>query len=65
VVITGTGFVNGRKVNFGGLPATDVVVTSNTGITAKMPEHIAGVVDAEVISPTNQKAVLIGVYTYQ
>lgn len=42
VTISGTGFVSGASVSIGGSPATDVVVSSGTKITAKTPAHAAG-----------------------
>lgn len=48
VTITGTGFQSGATVLVGGGPATDVVVTGGTKITAKTPAHAAGTADVRV-----------------
>ncbi|MCL5734933.1 MAG: IPT/TIG domain-containing protein [Actinobacteria bacterium] len=50
VTITGTGFVPGATVLFGGVgfPGTTVVVVSNTSITCFTPAHAAGTVDVTV-----------------
>jgi large repetitive protein len=48
VTITGTGFVSGASVQFGGFAATDVAVTSANTITATSPAEPAGVVDVTV-----------------
>lgn len=65
VAITGTGFVAGARVTFGGEPATSVTVTSSATINAVTPAHPAASVDVEVFNPSNQRAVLGNGYTYQ
>lgn len=42
VTITGTGFAAGATVAIGGAPATNIVVTNSTSITAVTPVHAAG-----------------------
>src|SRR5262249_40879419 len=42
VTITGTGFVTGATVKFGGTAATSVTVVNATTITATTPAHAAG-----------------------
>jgi len=49
VTITGFGFAAATSVLFGGTAATDVVVVSNTEITAVVPAHASGDVDVEVV----------------
>ena len=44
VTITGTGFLAGATVSFGGTAATGVTVASSTSITATAPAHTAGTV---------------------
>jgi IPT/TIG domain len=44
VTITGTNFVSGATVTFGGTAATSIVVASSTSITAVTPAHSAGAV---------------------
>ncbi len=51
VTLTGAGFVGASAVQFGGNPATDLVVASDTQITCKTPAHAAGDVDAVVVTP--------------
>src|SRR5262249_15665991 len=48
VTIDGTAFVSGATVKIGGLDATDVVVVSDTRITARTPVLTAGVKDVQV-----------------
>ncbi len=48
VVITGTGFVSGATVTFGGVAATTVTVNSATQITAITPAHAVGAVNVVV-----------------
>ena len=50
VTLTGTNFVTGAEVFFGGTtyPATNVVVVSGTSITCVAPAHTSGVVDVTV-----------------
>lgn len=49
VTITGFGFNFATGgVTFGGVAATDVVIVSNTSITATVPAHAAGAVDVVV-----------------
>lgn len=64
VTITGTNFIPGMKVNFGGKAATSVVVQEKTSATAVTPPHAAEAVDVEVINPDNQKDVRSKAFTY-
>ena len=53
VTITGTNFtINSTSVTIGGQPATNVVVTSPTTLTATTPAHAAGQVDVVVTTPS-------------
>ncbi|MBN1417467.1 MAG: IPT/TIG domain-containing protein, partial [Planctomycetes bacterium] len=54
--ITGTGFLAGATVGFGGVAATDVVVVSLTRITCTTPAHAAGFVDVVVTNPDGRTA---------
>ena len=58
VTLTGTGFVAGASVSFGGSAATSVVVVSSTSITAKTPAHAAGTVGVTVTNPDGTSATL-------
>jgi hypothetical protein len=60
VVITGTGFTGPYVVEFDGVAATAVTVTSATRMTAVTPAHASGVVDVEVIGV----GTLTDAYTY-
>jgi uncharacterized protein (TIGR03382 family) len=64
VTLTGTNLAAGATVTFGGNPATNVVVSSATTITAVTPAHDLGVVDIKVTNPDGQQAVLSGGYTF-
>jgi hypothetical protein len=64
VAITGTDFVDGAKVNIGGVPATAVKWTSKTSATAMTPPHALGSADVEVVNPDGLKGVLPGGYQY-
>ncbi|HEX3068848.1 MAG TPA: IPT/TIG domain-containing protein [Thermoanaerobaculia bacterium] len=63
VTITGTGFLSGATVKFGGTLATNVTVTS-TSITATTPAHAVGKVDVLVTNSDGQSATLAQGFTY-
>src|SRR5262249_39120490 len=48
VTVTGTGFLSGATVKFGGIAATGIAVNSSKSITATTPAHGAGTVDVSV-----------------
>src|SRR5260370_15094671 len=64
VTITGTNFVTGATVTFGGTGATNVVVVSATQITATTAVHAAGGVDVGVDKPGTQTGGLANGFTY-
>src|SRR4029077_2020883 len=64
VTITGTNFVSGATVTFGGTAATNVVVTNGTTITATTPAHAAGAVTVTVTNPDTQSGNLANGFTY-
>jgi len=64
VRLTGTGFMAGAAVRFGGVAATSVSVVSPTTITAVRPAHALGTVDVVVTSLDGQVATLPGGFTY-
>ena len=64
VTITGTGFLAGATVSFGGTPATGVGVTNSTTITATAPAHAAGAVNVVVTNTDAQSGTLNNGYTY-
>lgn len=51
VTISGTGFTGATDVGFGGLPASSLVVESDTEIQATTPPSLAGTVDVQVVTP--------------
>ncbi len=51
VTIAGTSFSNATEVDFGGMPATNMTVVSDTQITATSPAGSVGAVDVTVIGP--------------
>ncbi len=66
VTISGTGFLPGAKVTFGGVAGSGVVIDSNgKNIAVTTPPHVAGLVDIEVINANAQKGTLSGAFTYQ
>ena len=63
VTITGTNFVAGATVTFGGTAASNVTVSSSTSITATTPAHAAGAVNV-VVSDSNGSGTLTNGFTY-
>lgn len=63
VTISGTGFVNGATVTFGGTAATVGTITATT-IAVTTPTHIAGTVNVVVTNPDSQSATLTNGFTY-
>ncbi len=63
VTITGTNFVNGATVAFGGTSAKSTFVNS-TSLTCSTPAHAAGAVDVVVTNPDAQSGTLKGGFTY-
>jgi len=64
VTITGTNFLAGATVSFGGVAAASVMVASSTQIGAVTPPHAAGVVDVWVTNLDSQLATLASGFTY-
>jgi IPT/TIG domain len=60
VTITGTNFVSGATVNFSGVAASNVSVTSSSSITATTPPNSAGPVNVTITNPDGQSATLYG-----
>jgi hypothetical protein len=63
VTITGTNFVAGATLTFGGTAATNVTVVSSTSMTATTPAHAAGAVNV-VVSESSGSATLTNGFTY-
>jgi hypothetical protein len=64
VIITGTGFLSGASVKFGGASATGVTVVGSTSITATTPAHTAGTTSVIVTNSDSQSGTLTNGYTY-
>jgi hypothetical protein len=64
VKITGTGFLPGSTVTFGGTAGTNVTVTNSNTITATTPSHAAGSVNVVVSTSSGQIGTLLNGYTY-
>ncbi|MGI8855968.1 MAG: IPT/TIG domain-containing protein [Thermomicrobiales bacterium] len=65
VTITGTNFLAGATVVFGGIAGTGVTVGGGgTKITVTAPAHAAGVVDVNVVNPSGIGVVDTLAYTY-
>jgi hypothetical protein len=62
--VSGTGFVNGATVSFGGISATSATFGSSISLSAVPPDHAAGTVDVVITNPDGQSATLPGGYTY-
>lgn len=63
VTLTGTGFVSGTTVSFGGAAATGVTITA-TRITAVAPAHADGTIDVVITLSATENVTLVGGYTY-
>jgi hypothetical protein len=64
VTLTGTNFVTGATVKFGGIAASSVAVVSSTSLTARTPAHAAGAVNVVVTNPDGQSGTLASGFTY-
>ncbi len=65
VTVTGTNFVSGATVTFGGGSATSVVIVSTTQITCVTPSGAAGPVNVTVTNPSASPGTLVNGFTYQ
>ncbi len=64
VTVSGSNFVSGAAISFGGVAATSTAfVTSNT-LTAVTPAHPAGTFDLVITNPDGQVGVLANAFTY-
>ena len=64
VTVTGTGFVDGATVLFGGLGATSVTFNSSTSLTAVTPAQGSGTVSVTVFNPDSQSGTLSSAFLY-
>ena len=65
ITITGTGFLRGASVDFGGSACTSVAVNSSAQITCTISTHVAGSVDVGVTNSDGQTGTSIGGFTYR
>lgn len=63
VTITGSNFVSGATVSFGGSPAS-VSFVSSTQLNAVTPAHAVGSVNVAVTNPDSTSAMLPGAFTF-
>ena len=64
VTITGTGFLSGATVGFGGSACTGLNVASSTSITCVTTSHTTGAVSVQVINTDNQFDGLAAAFSY-
>ena len=64
VTISGSNFVSGATVRFGGVNASNVNVVNSSSISAVTPAQAAGAVSVTVTNPDNQTGTLNNGYTY-
>jgi uncharacterized protein (TIGR03382 family) len=64
LTLSGNGFAPGATVTVGGVNATNLVVASETSLTATTPAHAAGAVDVVVTNPNGAVARLANAFTY-
>ena len=64
VTITGTDFVSGATVTFGGIAATSLTFDAATQLRATTPAHGVAVVDVVVTNPDAQMDTAVGAYGY-
>ena len=64
VTLTGTDFVSGAAVTFGGTPATLVTFNDSTSLTATTPVHAVGTVAVTVTNPDAQNSTLNAAFDF-
>lgn len=64
ITITGTNFVSGATVTFGGVAALNVSTINGTTISATTPAHAAGLVDVIVTNPSAESGTLTNGFSY-
>jgi acid phosphatase len=64
VTISGSGFVNGATVSFGGTLATSVTVASSSSLSVVTPAHAAGTVAVTVSNPDGLNGTLANGFSY-
>ncbi len=63
VMITGSNFVSGATVSFGGVAAVSVVFNSSTQLTATTPALAAGTMNVQMMNPDSQSATATNAFT--
>ena len=64
VTVTGSNFVSGATVAFGGTSATNISFVSSSQLKATTPAHASGSVNVGVTNPDGGNAVLTGGFTF-
>lgn len=64
IIITGANFKEGASVTFDGAVASEVVVESDSRITATTPAHYPATVDVAITNPDGYKNTLLRAFTY-
>ncbi len=64
VKVTGTGFLPGATVTFGGIAGTSVTLQDSSTISVTTPSHAAGTVNVVVTNSIAQSTTLTNAYTY-
>jgi hypothetical protein len=64
VTISGSNFVSGASVGFGGVASTNVTVINSSSISAITPAHTAGTVNVVVTNRDGQSGTLTNGYSY-
>lgn len=64
VTLTGSGFVSGASVSFGGIAATGVSVLAPSVLTATTPAHAVGAVDVTVTNPGGSPSTAGNAFVY-
>lgn len=64
VTLSGTQFLAGASVEFGGVPATDVVVQTSGQILCTTPPHFPALVDVRVVNPDHSETTLLNGFRY-
>jgi subtilisin family serine protease len=64
VTLSGSQFQAGAGVEFGGVPATDVVVQTSGQILCTTPAHFPSLVDVRVVNPDSSETTLLNGFLY-
>ena len=64
VTVSGSNFVSGAAISFGGIAATSTAFVSSSTLTAVTPAHTAGTFDIVITNPDGQVGVLANAFTY-